>query len=540
MAIAMSADLESAPLVGEAADPPPCVDNGSSRRRAKTAVAALVVLGTLAASVQTGPVSIALGVAKPPSEALQCAPVTHLRRSPCAHAFDESLGTPANRLEAYAACTAGGGTLADRNTHRPYRVPALAESRARYEVGNDESDASSSSTNRDAPFALALVHIPKSGGSTLATRWTFLARQSNSCVDEKLNPERHSASFELAPDHDEYPKRCVLDASTEVFVGNTVGAMVGGMVGANSLDVNGRVANSAEANERVANSLNGQTHQRDASFSRASLDVSRRTGEKLWVKGEFSMGTCDLVNAPCGYVTALRDPVERLLSHWRYICLQGAEGKEGWLPGWKKSGVCPLDVVSFWQAGKNNEWGALNKQGHPEQMISRLAPGADPSSKCALQVAKDNLKSRCVRFLLLDRMEHGSRKLEQTRVGVLGGLGMRDDDDFAKNNLQMKADMKRNASLHQQLPDDVYHPFVFHDEALGRRGFRAATRNAGSDARVNSGDEMSEAAEKRWTEAVSNPATLRKLKALVPNSINLYNFALHRYEPQWDEPFEGC
>jgi len=57
-------------------------------------------------------------------------------------------------------------------------------------------------------------------------------------------------------------------------------------------------------------------------------------GRRAWIKGQFAMGTCDLVDAPCAYITVLRDPVDRLLSHYKYICLGGEEGREGWTPQW--------------------------------------------------------------------------------------------------------------------------------------------------------------------------------------------------------------
>jgi hypothetical protein len=45
-------------------------------------------------------------------------------------------------------------------------------------------------------------------------------------------------------------------------------------------------------------------------------------------KGSLAMGFCDVVDAPCAYLTVLRDPVERLFSQYAYLCLQGS--KVGW------------------------------------------------------------------------------------------------------------------------------------------------------------------------------------------------------------------
>ena len=102
-------DEESAPLVAASAAGARD-DRCGSRRRARAAAAAvLMVLGTLAAtassvgSPENAP-SLGAASAKPPEAPRTCAPVTHLRQSPCARAFDSALGEPRVRLEAYAAC----------------------------------------------------------------------------------------------------------------------------------------------------------------------------------------------------------------------------------------------------------------------------------------------------------------------------------------------------------------------------------------------------------------------------------------------------
>ena len=56
-------------------------------------------------------------------------------------------------------------------------------------------------------------------------------------------------------------------------------------------------------------------------------------------------------------------------------------------------------------------WGEFNKQGHPEQMVAQLAPGADPGSECALAAATHNLAAPCTRYLLMEDLTHGMQRL---------------------------------------------------------------------------------------------------------------------------------
>ena len=145
-------------------------------------------------------------------------------------------------------------------------------------------------------------------------------------------------------------------------------------------------------------------------------------------------------------------------------------------------------------------WGRKNKQGHPEALVARLAPGADPSGACALDAAKANLFSRCSKYLLTDRVDEGLDALEAIAPG-----------DF------------------EPRLDD-----------LGRRGFRAATSQRSR--RVNDGDALglSEEAKRRFDAYADDPKMRRKLESLVPNSRKLYEAALERYDEQWKTPFGTC
>jgi hypothetical protein len=51
--------------------------------------------------------------------------------------------------------------------------------------------------------------------------------------------------------------------------------------------------------------------------------LSHVTTCTAYCTGALSTGSCDAVDAPCAYLTVLRDPVERFISHYSYLCLEG-------------------------------------------------------------------------------------------------------------------------------------------------------------------------------------------------------------------------
>jgi len=464
------AGADRAPLLPPADDAP----RGSRIARVASVATVLATCAFLAGASLGGFAShlpaARLGDARANHPANSCAPASDFRATSCAAIFGPGAAATEKTVEAFAACAQGGpiprgraATSSPTTSSTPYRIPAPASS------PSPSNPNASSAGPGPGPFAYAFVHIPKTGGSTLATRWTILARQSGACVSEAEDPERHAGSFPLDPAHELFPRRCVLDAST-------------------------RAAPVAFA------SLRSNLGHGPGETGARALERDRLAGRRVWIKGEFAMGACDELDAPCAYVTVLRDPVERLLSHWKYVCLAGAEGREGWPRRWLERDSCDLDPYQFWVRGRAMPWGRKNKQGHPEALVARLAPGADPSGACALDAALANLFSRCSKYLLTDRVDEGLDALEAIAPG-----------DF------------------EPRLDD-----------LGRRGFRAATSQRSR--RVNDGDALglSEEAKRRFDAYADDPKMRRKLESLVPNSRTLYEAALERYDEQWKTPFGTC
>jgi hypothetical protein len=51
-------------------------------------------------------------------------------------------------------------------------------------------------------------------------------------------------------------------------------------------------------------------------------------------------------------------------------------------------------------------------------MVAQLAPGADPSGECALETAKKNVEAPCMRYLLMEYLQHGMHELMQTNADM--------------------------------------------------------------------------------------------------------------------------
>ena len=169
-----------------------------------------------------------------------------------------------------------------------------------------------------------------------------------------------------------------------------------------------------------------------AFYSGDSLKRRYLNGERAFIKSSEAMGFCDDVDAPCVYLTVLREPVARFMSYYSYICLLGAEGHEHWPEEWVREGRCSLNPLEFYEE--------IAKGGF--SMIDLLAPGGDHSGKtrCRVEAAKKNLESKCVRFALLERMDHSMQMMRKT-MPDLAAVGLSERDP-----LLTPADLGQNGS----------------------------------------------------------------------------------------------
>lgn len=121
----------------------------------------------------------------------------------------------------------------------------------------------------------------------------------------------------------------------------------------------------------------------------------------IW--GSHSLPLCSLVpkGTPCVMAVVLRHPVDRLISQYNYVCIEGSEGRKKWSLEWKQKNYCPLTLLEF-----------LNRT---EDLTSEtfLIDHLAMSPRCGSAVAIQNLRHPCMRYLLLDRMKDGIQRLSQ-------------------------------------------------------------------------------------------------------------------------------
>jgi len=211
---------------------------------------------------------------------------------------------------------------------------------------------------------------------------------------------------------------------------------------------------------------------------------SFHAGRREVFKGSLAMGFCDAVRFPCGYVTVLRDPMERLFSHHAYSCAAGAENRAGWTPEMRAAGACDLDPAAYFE-----------KVGGVDVSVQLLAPRANPASRCALEQAKANLVKPCVFFLLQERLRDGIASLAKQVPGFAG------------------------------LDEDPPDAFV-HAPAMGADVEMLSAKNQVRDM-------LSEAQEANLAKWRRDEGVVKRLRKLAAREIELYEFAVREYEKQW-------
>ena len=153
-----------------------------------------------------------------------------------------------------------------------------------------------------------------------------------------------------------------------------------------------------------------QTQEPAEFFSTEYLKKQYEQGKRYFGKGQYGMGLCEAMDAPCVYLTTLREPVSRYLSHYVYSCLLGGEGRAQWTEEWKEAGECKANPSEFMDhLGVNLDW------------LIELAPGKG-SEQARVAAAKANLASACTRYILNEKYDDGIKRLRQT-FPDFAGLG---------------------------------------------------------------------------------------------------------------------
>lgn len=221
-------------------------------------------------------------------------------------------------------------------------------------------------------------------------------------------------------------------------------------------------------------------------MSAAGMAELRVRGQREMMRGALAMGACDVVQGTCAYITMLREPVDRLLSHYAYKCLEGQEKFSGWTQEMKDKGVCDVDPVTYFQGSESLA-----------ASVNVLAPRADPMSWCAVETAKKNLANPCTRFLLMDRMEEGIEKLR---------THYEDFEDFGV------------------VPDS----------------FRRIAHGRELEMKNGSGSRLSEEGKRRLEAYKANATMMDELRHLARYDTALYEYALTIYDKQWERDVHTC
>ena len=286
-----------------------------------------------------------------------------------------SVGPPTRKLDPAAvsawqakfyACMSGVGDewfgAGDAKVYAPYRAPTARQLAGR--GGGGGGGEKRFRASRNSAYFWNFVHVPKAGG----TYFKSLLHANEARRERALGGPDPRWDPELVKS---WPTRPLVDMTEHSYA-----------------NVMWRYANR----DFPASQFSGDG-------MRASYDA----GYRAVSKGALSFGSCEHIDAPCAYLTVLRDPMERFVSHYSYLCLEGSEGMTSWDPEWiaeeekYRDLGCPASPSEF-----------LGRVGKLTQLF---APGADPESACGVEAAKRNLVSPCVRYLLLDKLDDGLARM---------------------------------------------------------------------------------------------------------------------------------
>ena len=401
---------------------------------------------------------------------------------------------------------------------RPYALPADGASVAEKSFDSSASADAFSNIAPNSAYVYAFLHVHKCAGTFVDNKLRVAAekvRQKTSHGDTSqkgLEPNRHAGLFP------NFPLMELSTPETRRFMAWTfANARPPPPEKSFSGDVGGLTA--AEEGRKV-----DVSERRFGDYGADALRARYDAGERLFVKSSEAMGFCDFVDAPCAYLTVLREPLERFMSYYAYICLLGAENREHWTEEWLAQGKCTADPAQFARV--------ISPAGF--SMVDLLAPGGDATGRsgCRLAAAKRNLVSGCTRYLLLDRLDEGLRRLAKA---------VPDLREFA-------APERETSVLGEGRPEGL--------AAEGAKPNRFATVSAGAAAaslgrvslaeqnsvngKNSARDALSEAQKALLARYEADESIMAELREYLKEDKEVYDFAVARYEEQWDKPLATC
>lgn len=223
-------------------------------------------------------------------------------------------------------------------------------------------------------------------------------------------------------------------------------------------------------------------------FSESFMRQDYEAGRRMYFTGATAMGLCGEIDAPCAYITVIRDPMERLWSEYTYLCLEGSEDHTSWTPEEIEADAsegCPLDPVEWYS----------QKRSTAAQLTNLFAPRSG-HTECGAAAAKANLASSCVRYIFEEDLEAGM------------------------------------ARMREKLPD-LAHLGEASGVKFNEQGWIIRGRNG-------SGGRLTPALAARLAAYRANETIVRGLRDFVHHDIDVYNFAKERYDAHWNRPLAPC